>query len=99
MRDSYPYWPANFKQNPFAIVGRQVAIGLDRLNIDCRIPPSNGMIHDINTIIFPRVTVAKIDAQAVAGFNQISGRGSGPGLMELMSQSIAATKARGEAEK
>jgi len=99
MADTYPYWPANFIQNPFAIAGRQAADGINRVALDYKIPPANGMTHNINVIPFPSITVMKIDSVAVAGFSPISGRGSGAGLMEMMAASIAATKSRGEVKK
>jgi hypothetical protein len=90
MRDTYPYWPANFRQDVMrGIAGRQNVDGIERAAIDCRIPPANGMTHDLDAIPFVNVGVAVIDARAVAGFNPISGRGAGPGLFDLMAYSVA----------
>jgi hypothetical protein len=94
MSDSYPYWPANFRQSAFLIAGRQNVDGIARAAIDCRIPPSNGMTHDLTVIPFIDVPVSKIDAETVAGFRPISGRGIGPGLIELMQYSVATTGQR-----
>jgi len=99
MRDTFPYWPANFQQNPFLIAGRQNVMGLARAAIDCRIPPANGMTHDLNVIPFINVGISVIDARAVAGFSPISGRGAGPGLFDLMAYSLATTGQKGQAEK
>jgi len=100
MRDSYPYWPANFMQNPMTgIAGRMNIDKINRAAVDCRIPPANGMTHDLNVIPYPNVGVAVIDARAVAGFRPISGRGAGPGLFDLMAFSVATTGGGKEAEK
>ena len=98
-RDTFPYWPANFMQRPFNIPGRQLAAGLLNVAKDCRIPPSNGMTHDVNVIPLINVGTAVIDAKAVAGFRPISGRGPGPGLMDLMAYSINTTGGVKEAAK
>jgi hypothetical protein len=90
--DTYPYWPANFRQRAFSIAGRQNEDGIVRMAAgDCKIPPANGMTHDINVIPFPNVRVAVIDARAVAGFSPISGRAAGPGLFNLMAYSLTTT--------
>ena len=92
--DTFPYWPANFMQRPYTIAGRQALAGLLNVSRDCRIPPSNGMTHDVNVIPFINVGTAVIDAKAVAGFRPISGRGQGAGLMDLMLYSVQNTGGR-----
>jgi hypothetical protein len=100
MRDTFPYWPANFIQNPMlGIAGRQNVDGIARAAVDCRIPPANGMTHDLNVIPFINVSRSITDSVAVKGFAPISGRGSGPGLFDLMAFSVANTGKTGEAEK
>jgi hypothetical protein len=95
MADQYPYWPANFVQNPMrGIAGRQNVDGIARVATDCRIPPANGMTHDLNVIPFVNVGVAVVDARAVVGFRPISGRGYGPGLFDLMAYSVATTSGK-----
>ena len=89
---NYPYWPADFIQNPMAgIAGRMNTDGIARAAVDCRIPPANGMTRDLTVIPFVNVSTAKVDALAVKGFSPISGRAVGPGLFDLMSYSITTT--------
>jgi hypothetical protein len=97
---NYPYWPADFMQNPMAgIAGRQNADGIVWAAVDCRIPPANGMTHDLQVVPYVNVSTAKVDALAVKGFAPISGRGPGAGLFDLMAYSVSTTGQGKAAEK
>jgi hypothetical protein len=56
---------------------------------DARIPPANGDSRETNWTPFAAVNVFTIDTRTANSYSPAVGHGDGPGLMDLMTASVA----------
>jgi hypothetical protein len=87
MVDSFPFWPANFIQNPFLITGRQVADAVEDIGLN-KDGPSNGETKEINVIPIGAIIVPVSHVLTGTVYNPIKNTGAGPTLFDLFAATV-----------
>jgi len=91
---NYPFWPANFMQSPFHIVGRGIASMLADVGIN-QIPETSPLEIPVKMIPKPRVNVPSPDS---VGYSEAKGQVSSP-LMAMLMQPAQPAKTIAESAK